>query len=349
MSGKYPIKRKGNNYKTFKYYWKNGNQVKDKDELKRIKSLGIPPAYCKVKIYKPNSKVQATGTDDRGRIQYKYHPRWVEERNRKKFRGLIEFAIAYPKIRRAINRDLPKTGPPTSKIQLTALTTGILNTCRLRPGHDRHLRETGSYGTTTLCKKHFRITTHKGKRIIAIKFVGKSAVVNECSIPASGSLGKTLIAQLKTIKQKGNSVFELKDGTRVTPADMNEYLRKVGGKDVTAKGFRTYHANVRFIQTLLPSLQGKAIDDTTYRKKHLKKSIIALAEELHHTPSTFKKSYLFPDLLDLYTNDPKSFKRAFYKKNTEKALSTFLRKHTDKNRKVPKNWKDDRNTKKLKR
>jgi DNA topoisomerase-1 len=343
MPNKYPIRRKGKTYKTFRYYWKNGRQVKDKKEIKRIRSLGIPPAYRNVKIFKPHSKVQATGVDDKGRLQYRYHPNWVIERDRKKFYKLIAFAKAYPRIRRSIAQTLPKRGPPKTKLQLTALATGILSTCRLRPGHSRHLKNTGSYGTTTLRKKHFKDATVKGKKCVVIRFKGKSGVVNECTVPRIGTLPRTLRALLKTKKRPNDSVFKLKDGTRVTPTDINDYLRSVGGKDVTAKEFRTYHANIRFIQTSLPSLKSRAADTLRGRKKLLKHNMEKLAEELHHTRATLKKSYLFPTLREMFTDRPKDFLRYFRKKNTEKALCSFMRKHTNKKARIPKSWKDERN------
>ena len=45
----------------------------------------------------PDSHLQAVGRDQRGRLQYKYHPGWTEFRDRLKFDGLPAFANALPR------------------------------------------------------------------------------------------------------------------------------------------------------------------------------------------------------------------------------------------------------------
>src|SRR4029434_197438 len=55
----------------FTYLGLDGRPVRDQDELKRIKSLAIPPAWTEVWICsKANGHLQATGRDARGRKQY---------------------------------------------------------------------------------------------------------------------------------------------------------------------------------------------------------------------------------------------------------------------------------------
>jgi len=60
--------------KNFSYIGLDGRLIHDKEELRRIRSLGIPPAWMNVWICpKPNGHIQATGRDARGRKQYRYH------------------------------------------------------------------------------------------------------------------------------------------------------------------------------------------------------------------------------------------------------------------------------------
>ena len=58
---------------TFIYYYiKSGKTTSAQDE-NRIKKLKIPPAWINVWISTdPNNKIQAMGTDDKGRKQYIY-------------------------------------------------------------------------------------------------------------------------------------------------------------------------------------------------------------------------------------------------------------------------------------
>ena len=83
-------RRKGT---SFIYYNKERKTLKDPAELKRIRSLAIPPAWEKVWICaQPNGHLQATGFDVKGRKQYKYHPTWRSVRDEAKFERLLAFA-----------------------------------------------------------------------------------------------------------------------------------------------------------------------------------------------------------------------------------------------------------------
>jgi DNA topoisomerase IB len=60
----------------FLYLDENGNRLPEED-VARIKSLAIPPAWADVWICRvPNGHLQAVGVDAAGRRQYLYHPEW---------------------------------------------------------------------------------------------------------------------------------------------------------------------------------------------------------------------------------------------------------------------------------
>ena len=70
-----------------------GRPITDERILRRIRSLGIPPAYVDVWISPdPDGHIQATGRDARGRKQYKYHADWRATRDESKFARLADFA-----------------------------------------------------------------------------------------------------------------------------------------------------------------------------------------------------------------------------------------------------------------
>jgi len=53
---------------SFSYWDKDGQRITNKDLVRRIKSIGIPPAYERVWICPAaNGHIQATGYDARGR------------------------------------------------------------------------------------------------------------------------------------------------------------------------------------------------------------------------------------------------------------------------------------------
>lgn len=59
---------------SFSYYDKEGKRITDPAVIRRINSIGIPPANEPVWICpSPNGHIQATGLDARGRKQYRYH------------------------------------------------------------------------------------------------------------------------------------------------------------------------------------------------------------------------------------------------------------------------------------
>jgi DNA topoisomerase I len=59
----------------FVYLDAAGRRVDDPDDLRRIRSLAIPPAWRDVWICpSAGGHIQAVGRDARGRKQYRYHP-----------------------------------------------------------------------------------------------------------------------------------------------------------------------------------------------------------------------------------------------------------------------------------
>src|SRR4051812_33196000 len=77
--------------KGVRYVNPDGKPPGDED-LRRIKSLVIPPAWTNVWICpKPDGHLQATGQDVKGRKQYRYHPRWREVRDETKYNRMVQF------------------------------------------------------------------------------------------------------------------------------------------------------------------------------------------------------------------------------------------------------------------
>lgn len=93
--------------KRFRYQLPSGRALKDTTTLKRIRALAIPPAWTEVWIC-PNANVhiQATGRDDRGRKQYRYHAAWALSRDESKFDRILTFAKILPKVRRTVRRHM---------------------------------------------------------------------------------------------------------------------------------------------------------------------------------------------------------------------------------------------------
>jgi DNA topoisomerase I len=119
--------------KGFAYRGPNGKLLREKAEIERIRKLAIPPAYTDVWICPdPNGHVQATGRDDRGRKQYRYHARWREVRDEAKYERLVSFGQKLPELRRHIDADLKRSGMPRERV--LAAVVRLLETTLIRVG-----------------------------------------------------------------------------------------------------------------------------------------------------------------------------------------------------------------------
>jgi DNA topoisomerase I len=66
----------------FRYRDPSGAEIISAQTLRRIGALVIPPGWTDVWIWPdPLGHIQATGTDSRGRTQYRYHDTWREQRD----------------------------------------------------------------------------------------------------------------------------------------------------------------------------------------------------------------------------------------------------------------------------
>src|SRR5262245_26297713 len=108
--------------KGFTYRTAEGATIKERRVRRRIESLVIPPAWTDVWICEdPEGHLQATGRDDRGRKQYRYHPRFREAQDVAKFSRLAMFGLSLPRIRARVERDLAQDGLPYSRVLAAAV------------------------------------------------------------------------------------------------------------------------------------------------------------------------------------------------------------------------------------
>src|SRR4249920_2984881 len=85
-------------------YWayldREGHRITNRNVIDRLNSIGLPPAYANAWFCSDaEGHLQATGTDARGRKQYRYHPDFRAKRENAKYGGLLEFGRALPRLR----------------------------------------------------------------------------------------------------------------------------------------------------------------------------------------------------------------------------------------------------------
>jgi DNA topoisomerase-1 len=170
------IQRIGNSQDEFRYR-KAGRIVRDREILRRIHSLAIPPAWSQVWISAdPNGHIQAVGRDARGRKQYRYHSRWRQIRDSTKYHRLISFGERLPKLRARVARDLGSGELHREKVLATIVR--LLEETSIRVGNEEYSRENNSFGLTTFRNRHVRITGSN----IRFLFRGKRGIHHEISL-----------------------------------------------------------------------------------------------------------------------------------------------------------------------
>jgi len=284
-------KKKG---KKFSYY-KDGEKIKDKEEITRINKLVIPPAWENVWICAlDNGHLQATGIDLKRRKQYRYHPLWSALRNHTKFYRMLQFGYALPEIRLQVEKDLAlKT---FEKRKVLALIVSLMQRTNIRIGNNAYEKLYGSFGLTTLKDKHVQI---KGQKI-NFSFKGKKGVMHDIDLK-SKRLAR-LVQKCKDIP--GKELFQYIDdeGNRhtVDSGMVNEYIKELSGEDFTAKDFRTWSGTVSALIAFKEI--GYAETHTEYKKK-VKEALEIVASHLGNTSTVCRKYYVHPLVINLYENN----------------------------------------------
>lgn len=292
VSDEEPGIRRRRSGKGFSYTKPDGKTLTDKATLARIKSLAIPPAYKNVWICPdPNGHIQATGLDERGRKQYRYHPRWREVRDENKFTRIIAFAQALPKIRAHTARDLQKNGFPREKVLATVVQ--LLEKTAIRVGNEEYARENKSYGLTTMRNRHAQV---EGSHV-HFHFRGKSGKWHD--IDLHDQRLSNMIRKLQDLP--GQSLFQYLDDDgntqSVTSSDVNAYLKEISGEEFSAKDFRTWAGTVT---ASLALQEFEAFENQTAAKSNIVDAVKNVASTLGNTPAVCRKSYIHPAVLEAY-------------------------------------------------
>ena len=279
----------------FSYLDLDGARIVDPDELERIRSLAIPPAWKDVWICPhPNGHLQAVGTDDAGRRQYLYHQQWRIQRDKLKFDRVLRAARRLPDAREAIQRDLELEGMPLERADAVAVR--LLDLGYFRIGNDVYADTNGSFGLTTLERRHVRRQRDK----LVFRFEGKSGVEHSIEIEDPAVLD----ALDRLRRRRGGTerllAYQLQRRWRdLDSAAVNTYLGDLL-EEVTAKDFRTWHATVLAAAALAGTTEPG--DTKASRRRAVKAAVLEVSEYLGNTATVAKSSYIDPRVLDLYEN-----------------------------------------------
>jgi DNA topoisomerase-1 len=281
--------RRGNE---FVYFDVHGQQIEDEKELRRIRSIGIPPAYENVWICPyANGHLQATGYDARGRKQYRYHPQWRRVRDENKYDRMMLFGKALPKIRARVAEDLDKPGLPREKVLATVVK--LLEVSRIRVGNEEYAKTNHSFGLSTMRNRHVKV---EGSKIL-FRFRGKSGKRHEIEV-ADRRIARVVS---KCQELPGQHLFQYLDENdepvEVGSDEVNAYLQEITGEQFTAKDFRTWFGTVLAAMALQ---EFEAVDSQAAAKKNVVAAIESVSKALGNTPAICRKCYVHPHIIEGY-------------------------------------------------
>lgn len=270
------------------FYRSDDGRRPDASELARIKALAIPPAWSDVWICRDAcGHIQATGRDERGRKQYRYHADWTQHRSATKFDTLTSFAQALPGLRDQVERDLRRRTLNYERV--IASVVWLLDNSLIRIGNPTYARDNKSFGLTTLRRRHVEITGHR----LHFQFKGKSGKLWRLEMA-----DRRIANILKSLQDMpGQHLFKYDNEGQycaVSSRDVNDYLAAFAGPGFTAKHFRTWAGTVRafglFADTQLPETKAE-------RARTMNAVIDQVAARLGNTRTVCRQAYIHPQVL----------------------------------------------------
>jgi DNA topoisomerase-1 len=204
---------------------------------------------------------------------------------------MIAFSEILPLIRERVERDIAL--PELSRDKVLATVVWLLERTLIRVGNDEYARDNGSFGLTTLRRRHVTVS---GARL-RFEFRGKSG------IPHSVAVTDRRIARVvqRCQELRGQELFQYLDseGRRqsVDAGDINDYLRRITGRQVTAKDFRTW-AGTTLAAAALRELGGFKTEKQA--KAKIVTAIDQISKRLGNTRAVCRKYYVHPVILEAY-------------------------------------------------
>ena len=314
----------------------NNKIATDKKLINRLSSIYIPPAYKDIVVAKSaNNKIQAIGTDKKGRRQYIYNTTFTKKRNDRKYDDILELGkkihlietdneIA---INNLVNKPYSTWSLPNDYIPIIVY---MLRTYYFRIGNERYVNENNSYGITTLKSQH--IKWHDTHSKFTIEFVGKKGILNQFT-DNNKKMGMILEKLIEGSKLKGHDNFlfkykhimpdESKIITFIIPEQIQVYFQDKYNSYITPKMFRTWYGNYHLLVCLRELFTtGNIKHRLNKQEKHeiVKKCSEHVSSKLNNTPTVSKQSYIDNKIIELIMRNPYRFASQIPNTNTDKHI-----------------------------
>jgi DNA topoisomerase I len=271
-----------------------GRPITDAAALARIEALRIPPAWRDVWISpRATAKLQATGVDTAGRVQYLYHPEFRARQEQAKFDKLVSFGEKLPDLRAAMAKDMERE--PLTFEWTAAVAVRLINLGWFRVGDERYAKRFRTFGITTLRRGHVKV---RGSRI-TFRFRAKHRVLIRRAL-----IDEELAdAVRKLLAVKGGSrLFRYCNGEsgelcNLTGRKLNDYIQEHLGEEFTAKDFRTWGGTL--LAAVALAEHGVA-ESETQAKRTVAAVMRTVGERLGNTPAVARASYVSPAVVEQY-------------------------------------------------
>jgi DNA topoisomerase-1 len=301
----------------FKYVYRGSDRKISQSDRDKIEKMGyIPYSWDDVDIFLKDERIIAIGML-KGIKRYLYKKEFRKEQNDKKCDRMKEFGKQLKTIKDNILHKLSKDKLSRKKVIATGLW--ILLMSSIRVGNSKYLKENGTYGLTTLQKKHVKLS---GSNAV-LDFVGKKSVQNYVKIHIPN---KKLLDLFHYLHKHADPFFLSYEGSRICSQEINDYIKDYYGDKFTAKDFRTWGANVIFLNRLA-EIETKDLKEMKPRdvNKFIKGIVDETAEKLNNTPTVLKSNYLCHHILDRLKEDPHALiKRVKAARDIDKLLIELL-------------------------
>ena len=277
----------------FRYLDEDGEPVRDRRRLERIRSLVLPPAWDQVWICSdPGGHLQAVGTDSAGRRQYRYHDRWRIERDRAKHDRVLDFAARLSRVRAQVSTGLADRG--LTRERVFSAVVRLLDLGFFRVGGESYAAENETYGVATLLRSHVSCSRTRGQLVFTYPAKGGAERIQRLTDPA-------LCAVVGALRGRSDpspellAYWERPHWRGIRAEAINDHLREVFRLEVTAKDFRTWHA------TVLAAVGLAACADVRgdqARRRAVNHAMSEVARYLGNTPAVARQSYVDPRVID---------------------------------------------------
>ena len=266
------------------YFDPDGKRIAKRAEIDRLNKIALPPAYTDAWFCPdPNGHILATGFDDKGRKQYRYHPDYRTYQEAEKFDQCLAFGKLLPKVRKRVEKDLADRA--LSRERAIASVVRLLDEGVVRVGNESYAKENNSFGATTLRMRHVSLSG----QTVMLRFKAKSGKMAEVAVT-----DRRLAHFVRKMEDlPGQRLFQyMGDDGEVHPvgsAEVNDYLCETMGEHFTAKNFRTWHASAIAFGLLAHA----------ERPLTIKALMEEVSDKLGNTPAIARKSYVHPAVVAL--------------------------------------------------